>query len=93
MPTSGGMRIRRRRGCRGGVLAGYPQAVHRGDREQRGHVGDGGVVAADEVLPRVGDRWRERAAEGVDELAAGVPGEVGAGLDGRGAVSMATIWC
>jgi hypothetical protein len=90
------MTIRRLRGCRGGVLAGYPQAVHRGgvggdvldgevglvgiDREQRGHVGDGGVVAAGEVLRCVGDRWRERAAEGVDELAAGVPGKVECGV-------------
>lgn len=81
---------------RRGVLAGYPQAVHRvgvgGDvlggkvglvgigREQRGHVGDGGVVAAGEVLRRVGDRWRERAAEGVDDLIVGVPTELEGGV-------------
>jgi hypothetical protein len=80
----------------GGVFAGYPQAVHRGgvggnvldsevglvgiDREQRGHVGDGGVVAAGEVLRCVGDRRRERAAAGVDELVVGVPGELEDGV-------------
>ena len=48
--------------------------------EQRGHVGDGGIVAASEVLRCVGDRWREQAAEGVDDLVVGVPGELEGGV-------------
>jgi hypothetical protein len=47
-----------------------------GGGQQCGDNGDGGIVAADEVLGRVGDgRW-ERRAEGVDGLVVDVPGEL-----------------
>jgi hypothetical protein len=38
-------------------------------------MGDRGVVAVSEIFGRVGD-WRERSAEGVDELVVDVPGEL-----------------
>ena len=73
------------------VPAGKPQAIHclgvgadklRGESglvggggQQCGDRGDGGVVAADEVLRRVGDGRRERRAEGVDGLVVNVPGK------------------
>ena len=48
-------------------------------RQQGGGLGDGGVVAADEVVGGVGDRRREGGAEAVGELVVHVPRE----LDGE----------
>ena len=48
-------------------------------RQQGGGLGDGGVVAADEVFGGVGDRRRERGAEAVGKLVVHVPRE----LDGE----------
>ena len=86
------------------VFAGQSQAFHRlgvgghilgGQRhllgicgQQRGNLGDGGVVAAGEVFGGVGHRWRERGGERVDglvvEVAGKLKGEVG--RFGRGTV-------
>jgi hypothetical protein len=56
--------------------------------QQRSNLGDGGVVAAGEVLGGVGHRWRERGGERVDglvvEVAGKLKGEVG--RFGRGTV-------
>ena len=53
-------------------------------RQQRGDLGDGRVVAADETVRRVGDRRREGSSEGVDGRVVGVAREmeswVGVGL-------------
>jgi uncharacterized protein (DUF39 family) len=39
-------------------------------------LGDGGVVAADVVFGGIGDRGRERAAQGVDKVVVRVAGEL-----------------
>ena len=44
--------------------------------QQRGDLSDGGIVAAGEVLGRIGDGRRERGAEGMDDLVVGVAGEL-----------------
>ena len=55
-------------------------------------MGDRGVVAVSEIFGRVGD-WRERGAEGMDELVVDVPGQlVGeVGLGGVHGKSMALV--
>ena len=71
------------RGPGGDVLGGDVGFVGIGGKH-RGDLRDDGVVAACEVFGRVGDRRRERGAEGVDELVVTVPGELegGVGLSG-----------
>jgi hypothetical protein len=43
----------------GGDIGGGEAGLVAGGGEQRGDVGDGGIVAADKVLRRVGDRRRD----------------------------------
>jgi hypothetical protein len=73
------------------VVLGQPQAIHHlgiggnelggegglggvGEKQARG-LGDGGVVAAGEVLGRVGERRGERATKRMGKVVVGVPGE------------------
>jgi len=55
------------------------------DRPQVGHLGDGGFVAGEQGLLRVGQRWRQERREGVDDVIAGLH------LEAEGWVGLARV--
>ena len=64
----------------GGDIQGGEVGVVGTGGEHRCDLGDGGIVAVDAGLRRVGDGRRQRGTEGVDELVVGVPGETEGGV-------------
>ena len=54
--------------CASGDIGGGEIGLVGGSGQQRADVGDGGIVAADKVLGRVGVGWRERGAQRAELL-------------------------
>jgi hypothetical protein len=75
---AGGMGVAFQGAGAGGDIGGGEVGLVGIGREEAGDLGDGGVVAADAILRRVGE-GRERGAQRVDELVVDVPGELGLG--------------